>query len=125
MHLMISELEQEYGQAITPQELAKFLALDRRTIIKYAHKWGGVEVAPGTWRFFKKRVMEVLNAQFDNETWEKTVPGQCDSKWNNATEDFSRRFPAVEKRSLSLGRKNTKGVGKKEVQDKYGVFGDR
>ena len=120
---MISELEQEYGRAITPQELGKFLNLDRRTIIKYAHRWGGVEVAPGTWRFFEKRILEVLNAQLNKETRNNALPGQCDSQWNNATEGIPGQFTKVEKRGLPLGRKNTKRNGENAVPDKYGVFG--
>jgi hypothetical protein len=122
---MISELEQEYGRAITPQELSKFLSLDRRTIIKYAHRWGGVEVAPGTWRFFEKRILEVLNAQPNKETRNNALPGQCDSQWNNATEGIPGRFTKVEKGCLPLGRENKKRTGGRAVQDKYCVFGSR
>ena len=57
------DLEANYGRSINPTELAKFLGLDRRTIVKYAPRWGGVEVTPGTWRFFEKRILEVLNAE--------------------------------------------------------------
>jgi len=42
------DLEANYGRSINPMELAKFLGLDRRTIVKYASRWGGVEVTPGT-----------------------------------------------------------------------------
>jgi hypothetical protein len=122
---MTSELEQEYGRTITPQELGKFLSLDRRTIIKYAHRWGGVEVAPGTWRFFEKRILEVLNAQLNKETRNNALPGQRDSQWNNATEGIPGRFTKVEKRGLPLGRKNPERTGENAVQDKYGVFGSR
>jgi integrase len=41
------ELVATYGRAIKPAELAKFLGLDRRTVIKYADRWGGVKVCPG------------------------------------------------------------------------------
>lgn len=117
------ELEQEYGRAITPQELGKFLSLDRRTIIKYANQWGGVEVAPGTWRFFEKRILEVLNAQLNKETRSNALPGQCNSQRNNATKGIPGRFTKVEKGCLPLGRENKKGTGGRAVHDKYGVFG--
>ena len=68
-----TELENLMGRAITPQELARFLKLDVRTVRKYASRWGGVEVTPGKIRFFEKRVKEVLHAEFDL----KARPGMC------------------------------------------------
>ena len=120
-----TELAQNYGGCLTATELAEFLKIDRRTIIKYADCWGGVEVTPGTWRFFEKRILEVLNAQFNNEAGKISLPGQCNGKGNNAAEDISGRFTKIKKGSLSLGRGNTKKDGERAVQDKYGVFGNR
>jgi hypothetical protein len=56
----------DLGQAMTPKELAKILKIDHRTVIKYAPRWGGVEVSPGKYRFFENRVMEVINADKSN-----------------------------------------------------------
>ena len=53
----MTELESRYGLSMTPKGLADFLGVDARTVIKYAHIWGGVEVAPGTYRFFENRIM--------------------------------------------------------------------
>jgi hypothetical protein len=50
-----AELSQNCGECLTASELAEFLKLDRRTVVKYANRWGGVEVTPGTWRFFEKK----------------------------------------------------------------------
>jgi hypothetical protein len=122
---MLSELETTYGRSYTPQELGEFLQLDRRTIVKYAYRWGGVEVAPGTWRFFEKRILEVLNAEFDNETRNLSLPGQRDGKRSNATEGISGRLTKVEKGCLPMGRGYTKRTGERAIQDKYGVFGGK
>jgi hypothetical protein len=45
--LTSTELTEIYGRYIEPVELAKFLGIDSRTVVKYAPRWGGVEVSPG------------------------------------------------------------------------------
>jgi hypothetical protein len=105
------ELESIYGQAIAPKELAKFLGLDPRTVIKYAHRWGGVEVAPGTWRFFDKLIMEVLNAEFDNETRTKAISWQCISSRDHKTKIVSRCHPKVIPKSAQVGARRKSPIG--------------
>lgn len=117
-----TELAQNYGCCITATELAEFLHLDRRTVIKYASRWGGVEVTPNTWRFFENRIMEVLNAEQGFEKRHITIQSQCNGKRNNETKDISGQFTKVEKGSLSLGRGNKKKLGERAVTDKYGIF---
>ena len=79
------------GRAITAQELGKFLNLDRRTVIKYAARWGGVEVTPGTWRFFENRIMEVLNAEQGFEKRHMEVQGKRDGSGTDAAKAVSGR----------------------------------
>ena len=57
----MKELDQEYGKALTPKQLADFLGIDPRTVLKYRDRWGGVQVSPGIWRFFEKTIKEVIN----------------------------------------------------------------
>jgi DNA-directed RNA polymerase specialized sigma subunit len=57
-HITAKDLENLYGRAMKPTELAKFLGIDVRTVKKYGDRWGGVEVAPGYMRFFENRVLE-------------------------------------------------------------------
>jgi len=59
--MIFKEFESIYGRVIKPQELANFLGLDRRTVIKYADMWGGVQVSPGCYRFFENLVKERLD----------------------------------------------------------------
>ena len=59
---------QELGRPVMPKELAKRLGLDARTVKKYYKRWGGIEVCPGTVRFFENRIKEVLHAEFSNQT---------------------------------------------------------
>jgi DNA-directed RNA polymerase specialized sigma subunit len=47
-HITAKDLENLYGRAMKPTELAKFLGIDVRTVKKYGDRWGGVEVAPVT-----------------------------------------------------------------------------
>ena len=54
---------QAIGKPLNSVELANILGVDRRTIIKYADRWGGVEVAPGVFRFFEHIVAEKINAK--------------------------------------------------------------
>jgi hypothetical protein len=56
----MEELEKKYGKALTPKQLADFLGVDPRTLIKYRDKWGGIQISPGKWRFFEKIVKEVI-----------------------------------------------------------------
>jgi hypothetical protein len=54
----LAEIKEQVGPAVTPKQLAELLGLDPKTVIKYAHVWGGVEVLPGTVRFFENLVKE-------------------------------------------------------------------
>ena len=103
-----TSLESMFGRAYSAQELADFLGLDRRTVIKYATTWGGVEVAPGTWRFFEKRIMEVLNAQQGYETGGSAVPWQCHRSGSSGTEDVRGRQQKVASSGRPMGKRNKK-----------------
>ena len=122
---MIAEFEEEYGVALTPQELAKYLHLDRRTVIKYADRWGGVEVAPGTWRFFEKRILEVLNAEQGFEKRHITMQGERNGSGANSAKAVSGRQQKVVPDGIGLGKRNKKRAGIEAIPDKYGIFGDR
>jgi hypothetical protein len=119
------EFESIYGRSINPRELAVFLGLDRRTVIKYAHKWGGVEVTPGTWRFFEKRIVEVLNAEQGNEKRNIAISGQCDRSGSDDTKDVCGREQKVLSGGSDLGKRSKKRIGTEAIPDKYGIFGDR
>jgi len=123
--MLNSDFVEKFGSCLTAIELAKLLKLDRRTVVKYASYWGGVEVTPGTWRFFEKRIKEVLNAQCSNETGKVSLPSQCNSAKGDETKNISGRFAKVKEGSLSLGRGNKEKTGKRTVTDKYGIFESR
>ncbi|MBC8420340.1 MAG: hypothetical protein H8E10_17280 [Desulfobacterales bacterium] len=118
-----TELESIYGRSIRPGELGKFLGLDRRTVIKYADKWGGVQVSPGRYRFFENRIKEILNdAWFSNQTWEKTLEGQHHGRGRVAPKIVSGRNKEVLPRSRGMGDR-TKGEDRKE-ENRHGLLDD-
>jgi hypothetical protein len=119
-----TDFESIYGRTVNPGELADFLGLDRRTVIKYAHRWGGVEVAPGTWRFFEKRIVEVLNAEQGFEERNRAIPGECHRPGSHAAKDVSGREQEVLPGRADLGKRGKKGIGTEAIPDKYGIFGD-
>jgi len=120
-----TELSQNYGDCLTASELAAFLKLDRRTVVKYADRWGGVEVTPGTWRFFEKRIEEALNAEQGFEKRNSTIPGKRDGTRTDAAEALSRREQKVVSGGGDLGKRNKKRTGAEAIPDKFNIFGDR
>ncbi|MCE5262578.1 MAG: helix-turn-helix domain-containing protein [Deltaproteobacteria bacterium] len=122
---MNTELSQDFGECLTASELAKLLKLDRRTVVKYADRWGGVEVTPGTWRFFEKRILEVLNAEQGFEKRHITIQGKCYGSGANASKTLSRHEQKVISSSSGVGKGNKKGVGRETIPDKFGIFGGR
>jgi hypothetical protein len=107
------ELEALYGRSIKPKKLAEFLGLDRRTIIKYADQWGGVQVAPGRYRFFENRIKEIMNdAWLDKQTQEEALEGQHHDRRRVA----SKNVPGCNKKIAQRGRRM--GNGEKERDGK-------
>jgi len=118
-----TELESIYGKSIRPGELAKFLGLDRRTVIKYADKWGGVQVSPGRYRFFENRIKEILNdAWFDNQTWKKALEGQHHGRGRVASKAIPGRNQKVVPRSRGMGDRTKEG-DRKEA-NRHGLLDD-
>ena len=112
------ELAHNYGGCLTASELAKFLKLDRRTVIKYASRWGGVEVTPGTWRFFEKRILEVLNAEQGFEKRHVEVQGKRDGSGPDAAKAVSGREQKVVSGGAHLGKRSKKGTEKERKTTK-------
>ena len=120
-----TDVQSILGRSITPQELGKFLKLDRRTVIKYASRWGGVEVTPGTWRFFENRIMEVLNAEQGFEKRNVEVQGKRDGSRPDAAKTVSGRGQKIISGGNHLGKRIKNGTGEAVIPDKFSVFGDR
>ena len=117
-----AELESQYGRSMTPKELAKFLGIDTRTVIKYAYRWGGVEVCPGKYRFFENRIKEVLDAKFNNETRFETMERNRHGQRRKAGQTVSGCHKKIQTESGSMGNGNTKGTRKNT--DRHGLLDD-
>jgi len=120
--MLAEELESIYGRSIEPKELAKFLGLDTRTVIKYADKWGGVEVCPGKYRFFDKLVRRKIDAQFNNETRRETLERNHYGQRPKARQTVSGCHKRILSESGSLGKGNTKRTPRRT--DRHGLLDD-
>lgn len=120
--MLRAELESLYGRSMTPTELADFLGIDSRTVIKYADRWGGVEVCPGKYRFFENRIKEVLDAKFNNKTRRETVERKCNGEGRKARQTVLGCHKKILSKSGSLGKGNTKEPRKNT--DRHGLLDD-
>jgi len=120
--MLKADLESIYGQSIRPEELAKFLGIDTRTVVKYADRWGGVEVCPGKYRFFENRIKEVLDAQFNNETRRETMERNRHGQRRKTGQTVPGCHKKIQTESGSMGNENTNGTRKST--DRHGLLDD-
>ena len=120
--MLRAEFESLYGRSMTPKELAEFLGIDTRTVIKYADKWGGGEVCPGKYRFFENRIKEALDAKFNNETRLETMERIRHGKKQKAGQTVSGCHKNILSGSGSLGKGNSKETRKNT--DRHGLLDD-
>ena len=118
----MKELIKKYGRPIKPKELGQFLGLDRRTVVKYAHLWGGVEVAPVITRFFENLVEEVLNANFNKETRKAPLSSKRNGQRRGQTEMVSRSIYKIKEGSSDMGKARKRKNGKGTIPDKFDLF---
>lgn len=59
--MTLDELVAAFGRIISDDTLAAYLGMDVRTLRKYAHHWGGVEVARGRFVFFENKIKEAID----------------------------------------------------------------
>ena len=118
------EIQNQLGNAVTPKELAIVLGIDSRTVVKYASRWGGVEVAPGVWRFFEKRIKEVLdNGQSAYEEGRETMERPCNGLRKNSKQMVPRQLKRIRKESGCMGTGNAKSDDEREAPKRsHGIF---
>src|SRR5690349_4569338 len=112
MPSLLDALIAEYGPALTPQEFAAFLRVDVRTVRRYAPRWGGVEVAPGTWRFFEKRIARILNAIPEHEERQAPLARGRDGQRDHGQEVVPGRQQAKRAGGPRLGAGGAQASGK-------------
>jgi len=120
--MLRAELESIYGRSMKPKELAEFLGIDTRTVIKYADRWGGVEVCPGKYRFFENRIKEVLDAKFNNETRSETMERNCHGQRRKTGQTVSGCHKKDISESNSMGKGHAKETRKNT--DRHGLLDD-
>jgi len=111
-------LEEKFGKAMTPVELASFLGVDRRTVMREVDRWGGVTVSPGRVRFFEKLVMEVIDADLKAKARPSEMDGPRQNRYGRKIEVVSRRQPTIRESSYRMG---STGEGKAEGKDPFGL----
>ncbi len=103
-----------------PEELAAFLGVDRRTVIKYADRWGGIEVSPGKYRFFEKLIRRKIDAQFNNETWKEEVEGRSNGQRPKNIKTVQGQLKARIPGCRIMGKGGKRKV--REQTDRHGLF---
>ena len=119
-YMTATDLEELYGKAITPQELGRFLNLDPRTVIKYADRWGGIEVSPGKIRFFEKPIRRYIDASFRDETRQAPMGWRSHGKRKKEDKTLSRCKQGQPTGSSLVGGRNPKATG--DIPDVHGIF---
>jgi len=56
----LNEVMFELGKALKPSEVSNFFNIDVRIVRKYAKSLGGIEIYPGTYRFFSNVIARIL-----------------------------------------------------------------
>ena len=117
--MSLIEFESKYGRSITPKELAEFLGLDSRTVIKYRGIWGGVEVAPGIYRFFENRIREKIDAEQNSQERIVEIQRERHGQRGNKAEIVPRRYQKVLSSSRGVGKRKPQSPGKRDFKDKH------
>ncbi len=98
-----AQLHEAYGKAMSVADVAKFLALDPRTVRRHAAELGGIEVIPGTYRFFELRLKEILNAKLGDEKRNPPLARVSHGQREAAPQVVPGRHTRVQKGGNSLG----------------------
>ncbi|MBU1002504.1 MAG: hypothetical protein KKE73_08265 [Proteobacteria bacterium] len=106
----IQELEERFGRRIELTTLARYLGVAPNTVRKYASRLGGIEVTPGTWRFFDKRVERFIHGKYLQETRGYARAGGGHGPGQDPQEMVPGRFQNVHAGGHPLGGAGPKGA---------------
>ena len=98
-----AQLHETYGKAMSVADVAKFLNLDPRTVRSHAAELGGIEVIPGTYRFFELRLKEILNAKLGDEERNPAMAGVSHGQRKAEAQVVPGRHTRVKTGGNSLG----------------------
>ena len=114
------DLNVELGRPLTPQELAQLLGVSTNTVRKYRERWGGVEVAPGTIRFFENKVKEMIHASTNQEIRPAQVARSRNGQRNPQGKDVPRRNSEKSESRRKVGR-GSKTQPQEPETDRHGL----
>jgi hypothetical protein len=121
---VIEDLEKKFGRSLTAKDLARLLRVDPRTVNQYAHLWGGIKVTPTHYRFFEKKVVEVLqNANNHNEKGQTPLSGKGYGAKKSVLKTFPERRNSIQTGCNRMGNRDKKISGKRV--DGHELFVDR
>lgn len=125
----LQDLSERLGRPIKPQELARILGVDARTLRKHYRQWGGAEICPGVVRFFENRICEILGrclyAEPNNETREEALRGD---RMDRQSKRPDKAFPGRQQEKLSggnrMGKQRKRALPPKDETggNRHGVF---
>jgi hypothetical protein len=114
-------IDPELGVAITPKVLAERLSVSVQTVRRYYYRWGGVEVAPGTIRFFENKIREILNADVGQKASEAPLAGSCQCSRHSTGEAIPRRNRGKSSRRNQVGGACKEDSASLEASNRHGL----
>lgn len=114
-------LQKELGSPLTPKDLAQMLGVSVQTVRRYYIRWGGIEVAPGTVRFFEHIVKERIDADLDKTRQGTPMAGSGYSAGCQKGKDVSRRQRKESPRSSQVGRSDAADIAGGKAADRHGL----
>lgn len=114
-------LKKELGSPLTPKELARMFGISVQTVRRYYPRWGGIEVAPGTVRFFEHIVKERINADLDQTGQGTAVAGSGYSSGGQKGENVPRRQRKESSCGSQVGRSDAADIAGGDTSNRHGL----
>jgi AraC-like DNA-binding protein len=114
-------IQEHFGKPLTPTELGKLLGISASTVRRHYRRFGGVEVAKGTFRFFENIVMEMIDANLRQTLEESTMEGSGNRPQESERTSIPGRQPEKLPRRRSMGRRDPEGNEGGADQSRHGL----
>ena len=114
-------IKENLGKPLTPAELGKLLGISASTVRRHYRRFGGVEVASGTYRFFENIVMEKIDANLRQAFEESTMEGSSNRSQESERTSISGRQPEKLPRRRPMGGRKTEGNDGEADQGRHGL----
>jgi hypothetical protein len=112
----------DLGPVRTSKEVGERFGVDARTVRKYYWLYGGVEVAPGHYRFFENRIREIIYANTNAPTRRFAVERSGEGKGKDLINKVVRgRAEGTEKSNRVGGAGKQTNPGGEQEADPHGI----